>query len=61
MTIVHQACCETLREQRLITFWDNPASNELPFLKDFPSEFGHIIGLHEPPSSFDKRGESNNE
>lgn len=47
MTTVHQACYEILREQGLSTFFGNPGSNELPFLKDFPSDFRYILGLQE--------------
>ncbi|QBR03688.1 benzoylformate decarboxylase [Paraburkholderia pallida] len=47
MTTVHQACYEILREQGLTTFFGNPGSNELPFLKDFPKDFRYILGLHE--------------
>lgn len=47
MTTVHQACYEILREQGLTTFFGNPGSNELPFLKDFPQDFRYILGLQE--------------
>lgn len=47
MTTVHQACYEILREQGLTTFFGNPGSNELPFLKDFPEDFRYILGLQE--------------
>ncbi|SFB00570.1 benzoylformate decarboxylase [Collimonas sp. OK607] len=47
MTTVHQACYEILREQGLTTFFGNPGSNELPFLKDFPADFRYILGLQE--------------
>ncbi len=47
MTTVHQACYEILRAQGLTTFFGNPGSNELPFLKDFPEDFRYILGLHE--------------
>ncbi len=47
MTTVHQACYEILREQGLTTFFGNPGSNELPFLKDFPKDFRYILGLQE--------------
>jgi len=29
------------------TVFGNPGSNELPFLKDFPSDFRYFLGLHE--------------
>jgi benzoylformate decarboxylase len=47
MTTVHQACYEILREQGLTTFFGNPGSNELPFLKDFPEDFRYVLGLQE--------------
>lgn len=47
MKTVHQACYEILREQGLTTFFGNPGSNELPFLKDFPEDFRYILGLQE--------------
>lgn len=47
MTTVHQACYDILRSQGLTTFFGNPGSNELPFLRDFPEDFQYILGLHE--------------
>ncbi|MFC4518484.1 benzoylformate decarboxylase [Cupriavidus pinatubonensis] len=47
MTTVHQAAYEILRAQGLTTFFGNPGSNELPFLKDFPEDFRYVLGLHE--------------
>lgn len=47
MTTVHQASYALLREQGMTTFFGNPGSNELPFLKDFPKDFRYILGLHE--------------
>lgn len=47
MTTVHQACYEILRAQGLTTFFGNPGSNELPFLKNFPEDFRYILGLQE--------------
>ncbi|SAK79424.1 benzoylformate decarboxylase [Caballeronia fortuita] len=47
MTTVHQACYQILREQGLTTFFGNPGSNELPFLKNFPKDFRYILGLQE--------------
>lgn len=47
MTTVHQASYSLLRAQGLTTFFGNPGSNELPFLRNFPSDFRYILGLHE--------------
>ncbi|BBU32934.1 benzoylformate decarboxylase (plasmid) [Burkholderia sp. THE68] len=47
MKTIHQACYDILRNQGLTTFFGNPGSNELPFLKDFPDDFRYILGLHE--------------
>lgn len=38
---------ELLRKYGMTTIFGNPGSNELPFLKDFPSDFRYILGLHE--------------
>ncbi|WP_322061602.1 benzoylformate decarboxylase [Paraburkholderia sp. J63] len=47
MKTIHQACYEILRAQGVTTFFGNPGSNELPFLRDFPGDFRYILGLHE--------------
>lgn len=47
MYTVHTATYELLRRQGITTFFGNPGSNELPFLKDFPQDFRYILGLHE--------------
>lgn len=47
MYTVHSATYELLRRQGITTFFGNPGSNELPFLKDFPEDFRYILGLHE--------------
>ena len=47
MHTIHQACYEILRAQGLKRIFGNPGSNELPFLKDFPSDFEYVLGLHE--------------
>lgn len=47
MTTVHAATYELLRRHGLTTIFGNPGSNELPFLKDFPSDFRYVLGLHE--------------
>ena len=39
MHTIHQTCHEILRAQGLTSIFGNPGSNELPFLKDFPSDF----------------------
>jgi benzoylformate decarboxylase len=36
-----------LRKHGMTTVFGNPGSNELPFLKNFPSDFRYILGLHE--------------
>lgn len=38
---------ELLRKYGMTTVFGNPGSNELPFLKNFPSDFRYILGLHE--------------
>ena len=47
MTTVRAATHALLRKHGLTTIFGNPGSNELPFLKDFPSDFRYILGLHE--------------
>jgi benzoylformate decarboxylase len=39
MRTIHLTCHEILRAQGLTSIFGNPGSNELPFLKDFPSDF----------------------
>lgn len=47
MKTVRSAAYDLLRRHGLTTLFGNPGSNELPFLKDFPSDFRYILGLHE--------------
>ena len=47
MKTVHAATYDLLRQNGLTTVFGNPGSNELPFLKNFPSDFRYILGLHE--------------
>ena len=46
-TSVHDVTYDLLRRQGLTTVFGNPGSNELPFLKDFPSDFRYFLALHE--------------
>lgn len=47
MKTVHQYTYDILRKNGITTVFGNPGSNELPFLKNFPSDFQYILGLHE--------------
>jgi benzoylformate decarboxylase len=47
MKTVHDLSYDLLRRHGLTTIFGNPGSNELPFLKNFPSDFKYILGLHE--------------
>jgi len=47
MKTVHDLSYDLLRRHGLTTVFGNPGSNELPFLKNFPSDFKYILGLHE--------------
>jgi Thiamine pyrophosphate enzyme, N-terminal TPP binding domain len=47
MNTIHQACYEILRAKGMTRIFGNPGSNELPFLKNFPTDFQHVLGLHE--------------
>lgn len=38
---------ELFRHYGMTTVFGNPGSNELPFLKNFPSDFRYVLGLHE--------------
>jgi benzoylformate decarboxylase len=38
---------DLLRSLKLTTFFGNPGSTELTFLKNFPSDFQYILGLQE--------------
>ena len=45
-TSVHDVTYDLLRKHGLTTVFGNAGSNELPFLKDFPSDFRYFLGLH---------------
>jgi benzoylformate decarboxylase len=47
MKTVHSLAYDILRHHGLTTVFGNPGKNELPFLKNFPSDFKYILGLHE--------------
>jgi benzoylformate decarboxylase len=47
MTSVHDLTYDLLRRHGVTTVFGNPGSNELPFLKEFPSDFRYYLGLHE--------------
>ena len=44
---VREATYEVLRGLGMNRIFGNPGSSELPFLKDMPSDFTYILGLHE--------------
>src|SRR5580698_1157073 len=44
---VWAATYDLLRSLKLTTFFGNPGSTELTFLKNFPSDFQYILGLQE--------------
>jgi benzoylformate decarboxylase len=44
---VWAASCDLLRSLKLTTFFGNLGLTELPFLKNFPSDFQYILGLQE--------------
>ena len=44
---VREATFELLRAQGITTMFGNPGSTELPFLKDFPSDFTYVLALQE--------------
>src|SRR5260370_13213987 len=47
MRSVHDLTYDLLRRHAVNTVFGNPGSNELPFLKDFPSDFRYFLRLHE--------------
>ena len=47
MSSAHDLTYDLLRRHGVTTVFGNPGSNELPFLKDFPSDFRYFLGLHE--------------
>src|SRR6201998_3253951 len=47
MASVHDLTYDLLRRHGVTRVFGNPGSNELPFLKDFPSDFRYFLGLHE--------------
>ena len=47
MPTVREVTYEVLRKLRMTTIFGNPGSTELPFLRDMPSDFRYVLGLHE--------------
>lgn len=47
MTTVREATYSVLRDLGMTKIFGNPGSSELPFLKDMPSDFQYVLGLHE--------------
>src|SRR5882757_872168 len=46
-TTVRDVTYQILRELEMTLIFGNPGSTELPFLRDLPSDFGYVLGLHE--------------
>jgi benzoylformate decarboxylase len=46
---VRQATFDLLRALDMTTVFGNPGSTELPFLRDWPSDFRYVLGLQEAP------------
>lgn len=47
MSTVRDVTYEVLRQLGMTVIFGNPGSTELPFLRDMPSDFKYILGLHE--------------
>ena len=47
MPTVREVTYEVLRKLGMTTIFGNPGSTELPFLRDMPSGFRYVLGLHE--------------
>jgi hypothetical protein len=48
-TSVHDVTYDLLRRHGLTTVFGNPGSTELPFLKDFPSDFRYFLARTPQP------------
>ena len=46
---VRHATLELLRRLGMTTVFGNPGSTELRFLRDWPTDFRYVMGLHEGP------------
>ena len=44
---VREAVLRLLRAFRMTTIFGNPGSTELPLFRDFPADFGYVLGLQE--------------
>lgn len=47
MSTVREVTYEVLRNLGMTVMFGNPGSTELPFLRDMPSDFKYVLGLHE--------------
>jgi benzoylformate decarboxylase len=47
LSTVREITYEVLRKLGMTVIFGNPGSTELPFLRDMPSDFGYVLGLHE--------------
>lgn len=47
MATIRDLTYDLLRRHGITTIFGNPGSNELPFLRGFPSDFRYILALHE--------------
>ena len=46
MATIRDLTYDLLRRHGITTIFGNPGSNELPFLRGFPSDFRYILALH---------------
>jgi benzoylformate decarboxylase len=47
LSTVREVTYQLLRELDMTVMFGNPGSTELPFLRDMPSDFKYVLGLHE--------------
>jgi benzoylformate decarboxylase len=47
LSTVREVTYQVLRELGMTVIFGNPGSTELPFLRDMPSDFKYVLGLHE--------------
>jgi benzoylformate decarboxylase len=47
VSTVREVTYQVLRDLGMKLIFGNPGSTELPFLRDMPSDFKYVLGLHE--------------
>src|SRR5271154_297178 len=47
VSTVREVTYQLMRDLGMTLIFGNPGSTELPFLRDMPSDFKYVLGLHE--------------